>query len=288
MIALVTGASGFVGRHLVRRLAASGVEVHAVVRSSSTRPAPAVPDDRVHRLADPSAEIAAVVEQVQPEVVFHLATHFAARHQPAEIIEMMNSNVVFGTTLAQACAAQRARLVHTTSAWQHYQGADYEPVSLYAASKQALVDVIEYFRLVEGLDAREVCLFDTYGPDDDRGKLVSALLASARNGNSMQMSSGLQLIDLVHIEDVVAALRLAADVPRYSQRMVVRTGHPITVRQLAATVAEVSGRALGLEWGARPDRGREMLSDWAIPAENHGWTPKIGLADGLGRLWQDG
>jgi len=285
--AVVTGASGFVGRHLVRALTTSGVDVHAVVRASSTRPAPAVPETRIHRLDEPSAEIAEVIEKVQPDVVFHLATHFAARHQPSEIIAMMESNVVFGTTLAQACAAQRARLVHTTSAWQHYQGADYEPVSLYAASKQALVDVIEYFRIVEGLDAREVCLFDTYGPDDDRGKLVSALLTSARNGTSMQMSSGLQLIDLVHIDDVVAALRLAAEVPSFGQRMVVRTGQPIMVRQLAATVAEVSGRPLGVEWGARPDRGREMTADWVIAAENHGWTPQIALVDGLAQLWQD-
>jgi nucleoside-diphosphate-sugar epimerase len=286
VIALVTGASGFIGRHLVGALAESGAEVHAVVREQSARSAPPLPESHLHRLTQPAAEIGAVVEAVQPSVVFHLATHFTARHHASEIISMLESNVIFGSTLAQACAQQQVRMVHATSAWQHYRGAEYEPVSLYAATKQALVDIVDYFSLVEGLDAREVCLFDTYGPQDDRGKLVSALLSAARNGAPMPMSSGHQLTDLVHVRDVVEALLLAAESPRFGRRMVVRTGEPITIRQLAEIVATISGRQLSLQWGARPDRGREMVTDWAIPGDNLGWRATTALTDGLAELWE--
>jgi len=287
VIALVTGASGFVGRHLVSTLIADGVEVHAAVRSSSTRPPPSVPGVRVHRLNDPSSQIPEVVHTVQPAVVFHLATHFAARHQPSEIIAMLESNVVFGTTLTQACAETGARFVHATSAWQHFEGASYEPVSLYAATKQALVDIIEYFRVAEGLDAREVCLFDTYGPDDDRGKLISLLITTARSGAELAMSSGNQLIDLVHIDDVVSALLVAARAGRVEDRLVARTGAPLRVRELAEIIAEVSGQELKLRWGARPDRGREMVNDWAVSGNNLGWRPKVALRDGIAELWRE-
>lgn len=286
MIVLVTGASGFVGRHLTRALHARGDQVHAVLRASSTRPDPQLPAPQVHRLTDPSAQIGSIVDAVQPELVFHLATHFAARHLPGETISMLESNVVFGSLLAQACAAHGARLVHTTSAWQHYGGAEYEPVSLYAATKQALVDVLEYFRIVEQLDAREVCLFDTYGPDDDRGKLVSALISAMRDGRSVDMSSGRQLVDLVHIDDVVAALLLAAESPTFGRRMVARSGQPISVRDVVAALTQATGHRLEVRWGARPDRTREMVDDWPVPGDNLGWSPMIPLRDGLAALWR--
>lgn len=286
MKALVTGASGFVGRHLVRALSEAGAQVHAVVRTTSSRHRPSGPGITVHELGQPAVEIGEVIEAVRPDTVFHLATHFSARHLPAEIISMLEANVVFGTTLAQACAATQTRLVHATSAWQHYGGAGYEPVSLYAATKQALVDIIEYFRVVEGLDSREVCLFDTYGPEDDRGKLTGALLTAARTGAELDMSSGNQLIDLVHIDDVVGALLVAGEAEHFSGRMVVRTGRPVTVRDLAAIIEEVSGAALRINWGSRPDRGREMITDWEIAANNGRWQPQRSLRDGLADLWR--
>lgn len=286
MKALVTGASGFVGRHLVGSLSSAGHEVHAVLRSGSSRWAPSGAGVVEHRLAEPNAEVGAIIQAERPAVVFHLATHFAARHQASEIVSMLNANVTFGTIVAQACAETGSRLVHATSAWQHYQGADYAPVSLYAATKQALVDIVEYFRLVEGLDAREVCLFDTYGPDDDRGKLISALLDAADSGREMNMSSGTQLVDLVHISDVVAALLMAGETDQFGTRMVVRTAAPLTVRGVAAVVEEISGKPLAINWGSRPDRGREMVSDWSIKGDNLGWTAKTSLSDGLAQLWQ--
>lgn len=286
MKVVVTGASGFVGRHLTRALVARGDEVHAVLRVGSTRPVPELPVAQLHRLDDPRGQISSVIDAVRPELAFHLATHFAARHVPGETLAMLDSNVVFGTMLAQACALRGVRLVHTTSAWQHLGGAEYNPVSLYAATKQALVDIVEYFRVVERLDAREVCLFDTYGPDDDRGKLVGFLMAARREGRTVEMSSGKQLVDLVHIDDVVAALLVAAGAGNFGRRLVVRSGQPVSVRVVVDLLNEVSGGALSVRWGARPDRGREMVDDWPVAGESHGWAPAIPLRDGLARLWQ--
>lgn len=285
MRVLVTGASGFVGRHLTRALVARGDDVHAVVRVGSTRPVPALPSAQLHRLDDSRSQIGSVVEAVAPELVFHLATHFAARHVPDEMLSMLDANVAFGAVLAQSCATHGIRLVHTTSAWQHYRGADYDPVSLYAATKQAFVDVVEYFRIVELLDAREVCLFDTYGPDDGRGKLVESLIAALREGRSMEMSSGRQLVDLVHIDDVVAALLLAAEAESFGRRMVVRSGQPLSIRALVDLLNDVSGAVLSARWGARPDRGREMVEDWPVEGDSLGWAPAVSLPDGLARLW---
>jgi nucleoside-diphosphate-sugar epimerase len=263
MNTLVTGATGFIGSHLVRTLAEAGRPVHALVRNG--------------------LDVTAIAE-VRPDVVVHLATRFVAEHQPGEVREMIDANVTFATMVAEASLGVGARLVNATSAWQHHGGADYSPVSLYAATKQAFVDVLAHYEAA-GLRTAEVCLFDTYGPGDTRHKLVWLLLDAARTGAPLRLGSGRQLIDLTHVDDVVDALILASSGDVDGARLVGRSGLPLTVRELVALVEEVSGRRLAVEWAARPDRPREMYTDWAVAGAETTWRPRVELADGLARLW---
>lgn len=281
---LVTGGTGFIGGRFVASLAEAGADVHVLVRDGS--PAVLPRGATVHRFRDAVVEVPEIVRDVAPEAVIHLATLFAAQHRPEQIRSMIESNVTFGTVVAEACVRTGARLVHATSAWQHVGGAEYLPVSLYAATKQAFVDVVEYYVSAEGLRAAEVCLFDTYGPADPRRKLVSLLLTHARSGEPLAMSSGRQLIDLTHVDDVVAALRLAASGAHDGGRLVARSGRPISVRELAGTVREVTGAALNTLWDARPDRPREMYTDWLVRGDTTSWRPSTTLDTGLAALWR--
>lgn len=282
---LVTGGTGFIGRHLVRALAADGNDVHVLTRATSQRRPQAPGGITVHALPRPSVDVAGVIDEIAPTTVFHLATHFVARHRPDELADMVDSNVTLGTVVAEGAVRVGARLVHATSAWQHFEGAEYSPVSLYAAMKQAFVDVLRYFQEVEALDTREVCLFDTYGPDDDRGKLVGAILGAARKGTALTMSSGKQLVDLTYVTDVVAALRAADVHDGPVTRLVARSGSPVTVRELVELVEDVTGRTLDVTWGAREDRPREMTQDWLVASDDIGWRPQVPLRDGLSALW---
>lgn len=284
---LVTGANGFIGRNLLRTLSASGEDVHGVVRASSTREIGPCPGATIHTVSDVSGEFAGVVDAVHPVVIYHLATFFSANHESAGIARMVEANVTFGGVVADAATRAGARLVHTTSAWQHYGGADYAPVSLYAATKQALCDIIQYFEEAEGLDADEVCLFDTYGPGDDRKKLVSSLIEHAASGEPLLMSSGHQLVDLTHVDDVISALAHVALGAPLGARLVVRSGNPVTVRHLVSLVERVSGRSIDARWDARPPRPREMTEDWSVEGASTSWCPEGRLDAGLAELWRE-
>ena len=109
--ALVTGATGFVGRALVRRLVADGWHVDALART----PDASLPSGvTVHEIPNPIDDLIAIVGELAPTHCFHLATAFRGVHQPADIAPMIEANLGFGTAVAEAITRiPDARFVNT-------------------------------------------------------------------------------------------------------------------------------------------------------------------------------
>lgn len=282
--AFVTGGTGFIGERLVRALLAEGWDVHTIRRNGSAGHATFDPAVAVHALGDSLAEIGPLIESVKPDVVFHLAG-IVGGHRDAGLIDLVQSNVVLSAVVAEACTKTQATMVYTTSSHKHFEGQEGSPASLYGATKQAQVDMIRYFVEVQGLEAREVLLFNVYGPEDGHKRLISLLFDGAESGRPVYLSSGEQLVDLTHIDDAVAALLAVANSREPVERVVLRSGQLISIRGLAALIEDITGRTIDARWGSRPDPPREMTSEWHIPSDNVDLGSRISLRDGLTALW---
>jgi nucleoside-diphosphate-sugar epimerase len=274
-------------------LAASGAEVHALVRPGARLDR--VPDlvDVVtfHTVEARAEQVAAVVADIGPDVTFHLATHFVAEHGPADIDALVESNIAAPARLVDALASRgrATAFVNAGTAWQHVEGESYRPKNLYAATKQAFDDVLRHYTERRQLRAITLNLYDTYGPGDHRGKLLSALVAALRSGEPLAMGSGEQLVDLVHADDAVAAFLHAADVARECDdgsvpTYAISSGEPCRVRDVVELLGEVADRPVPVRWGARPDRPGDMVTPWYAGAPLPGWRPTISLRAGLAAL----
>lgn len=290
--ALLTGATGFVGSHLCRRLARDGWDVHVVVRPASDLAivADVLPQITVHRHDGSTRGMADLVERCRPDTVFHLASLFLAQHRPEDIVALVESNVLFGTQLLEAMAGRgAARLVNCGTSWQHYGNADYSPVCLYAATKQAFDDILRYYVETAPLAAVTLELYDTYGPADPRRKLFSLLRKCAESGEPLAMSPGEQRLDLVYVDDAVeaflaAAARLSAGLVRGHETYAVSSGAPVKLRDLVAVYSRVTGKTLDIRWGERPYRPREVMDPWTGRLPVPGWKPAVGIVDGIRRM----
>jgi len=288
---LVTGASGFLGGELVRRLVADGAQVSIVVRAGS----------RLDHLADllprvdvcfhdgSTQQLIALMRKVAPDVVCHLASCFIAEHQSDQVDNLIDSNLRFPTQLLEAMTmAGCLRLVNTGTSWQHFETPAYRPVNLYAATKQAFEDMLSYYADARNLSSITLKLYDTYGPGDQRRKLLRLLMDAPNVRKALDMSPGEQRVDLVHSTDVVEAFVVACR-RLLGEQAVLResylvSGEALTLRELVLLLSQV-GVKVKVNWGARPYRVREVMHP--ISAEGlglPGWSASISLIDGLREL----
>jgi len=230
------------------------------------------------------------VTEAKPDVVFHLASLFLSQHATKDVTTLIQSNVLFGNQLLEAMrVSEISCLINTGTSWQHYNNENYNPVCLYAATKQAFEAILEYYVQACGLRAITLKLFDTYGPDDPRPKLFHLLSKTAASGEALDMSAGEQLIDLVHIDDVIeayliAAQRLLACQVKQHEIYAISSGQPMTLRELVELYASVTKQTVRVNWGARPYRFREVMTTWKNFQHLEQWQPKITLAEGMQKV----
>lgn len=292
-VALVTGATGFVGSHLVKRLVNDKWNVHIITRPQSNINVIGEVTEglRIYKHDGTTEGMAYILDKTKPSIVFHLASVFFAQHQSKDIEALIKSNILFGTQLVEAMVKNSIyKLINTGTSWQHYNNEDYNPVCLYAATKQAFEAILKFYIKTTPLQVVTLKLFDTYGPNDPRPKLFNLLKKVAEEQKPMAMSPGEQLIDIVYIDDVVdafivAAERLLNDKADKYEDYAISSGKPIKLRDLVETYEKVIGRKLPIEWGECHYREREVMLPWNKGRLLPGWRLLIGLEEGVRSMY---
>ena len=289
--ALLTGATGFVGSNLARRLLENGWQVHILSRAGSHLPDTSEFSLVINHVHDGSTEsMVSCVKQAKPDIVFHLASLFLSQHSSEDIEKLIISNVLFGNQLLEAMKINNINnIINTGTSWQHYNNEKYNPVCLYAATKQAFEAILEYYVHANNFKAITLKLFDTYGLDDPRPKLFNLLNKAAISGKPLDMSIGEQLIDLVHIDDVTDAYLIAAErlllskVSRH-ECYAVSSGHPLPLKDIVELYNNIIDSNIQVNWGARPYRYREVMIPWYSGEILPCWNSNVDLISGLKSL----
>jgi dTDP-glucose 4,6-dehydratase len=303
--ALVTGAGGFIGSHLVEALLALGCGVRAFVRTSSRR------EIGLLRQIDPArlqqVEVAsgdlrderAVREAARGcQLVFHLGALVSVSYSYRHPSEVAGTNFMGTLNVLEACRDLGVeRLVHT-SAGEVYGNARRLPSSEdqplrgqtpYAASKIGADVLVESFFSAYRLPVVTLRPFDTYGPRQSARALVPAIITQALCEETVHLGNVTARRDFTYVSDTVRGFLLAAGTPGVEGRTFnLGTGREVRTGELAGEVFRLLGKPVRIVQDPQrmqPESGEvlRLLSDNALAGKHLGWKPETSLEQGLQR-----
>jgi nucleoside-diphosphate-sugar epimerase len=274
----VTGASGFLGRHLLVELDRLQARVVALDRSHGVD------------LLEPQS-LAAAIKNESFDVVFHLAASLNRGSTKQEAIENFAVNVNGTHNLLEALAGSPLCVIAGSADVYGSASAPFEeaqtptPLTSYAASKLAAWDWARCFPGVKAVEAR---LFLLYGPGQDQRFFIPQLLCSRTATQPLAMTAGQQTRDFVWVEDAVEALlRLGQRPDLQGQSFNVCTGQETSLKQAVDLVSEFIGKALGAGMGKIPYREGEIFRIVGNPGlleKTLGYRPSTSLRQGIKKL----
>jgi nucleoside-diphosphate-sugar epimerase len=285
---LVTGASGFIGQNLVKVLQAKKYEIHCIVRTHSDLSGI---DSKV-KIFKYDENIDSLIKYFTQENfdgVIHLASLFLASHTKDDISKLLSSNIKFGTELLESCKVNGTKwFINTGTFWQNYENESYNPMNLYAATKEAFESIAKYYTQTSDVIFTTIKLNDTFGPNDTRNKVFNLWNKIAKTGETLEMSAGEQIIDISYIDDVVLAyevliahLTSAQKEAFKNKTFAVKSKERMSLKELSKVYEEATNTRLNIEWGARPYREREVMNPWENGEVVPNWKPKYTLKEAI-------
>ena len=288
---LVTGATGFIGSHLVERLCTAGASAIAVVVWDTGWTAPDGVSTISCDLRDRST--LSPVTAFKADVVFHLAgfSQVALSYQRPDDCFDLNAK---GTALLMEAVPDAGAIVYASTAEVYGPSAAVPfvetmapaPVSPYAISKYA-GELLCLARASDGVRVRIARFSNVYGSGQAPGALVPAVIASCLRGAPVRTTAGVQTRDFLHVDDAVSGLLAAAGHTGAIEGAInLCSGSELSVRDLVLRVAALSGTRSVIELGAMPYRSNEVWRAFGDPTKARatlGWSAAVSLDDGLSR-----
>lgn len=281
---LVTGASGFIGAHLCRRLLELGHRVAGVSRRHPENLPDGVEPCRAD-LASPG-ETAALLARVQPEWIFHLASCVTGGRDMELVRPTFEANLSSTVNLMEAAARQGGcRRFVLAGSLEEPDAVQSPPSSPYAAAKAAATAYARLFHSLYDFPAVIARIFMVYGPDQkDARKLVPYVIDSLLRGETPRLSSGTREVDWIYVDDVVDGLiRLAAAPGLEGRTLDLGSGELVPVRDVVERIARLMNSSAPLHFDPAADRPMEQIrtADAARTESLAGWRPRVTLDEGL-------
>jgi UDP-glucose 4-epimerase len=296
MRCFITGATGFLGSHLVRRLVEKGNTVKILLRakSDSWRIKELLP--RVEVVRGDIISISQVTNDIcsfQPDLIFHLAWGGANsstyQNDPSQVF----TNLYGSLELVQLSKKVGARFIGMGSAAEYgnhsvpiTENAFPKPETLYGMSKYCTYLLANKFARLNDVNFVWLRPFYTYGPYDDKMRMIPAVTLSLLEGRKPALTAGDQLWDYLYVEDAIEAIFSLALNDKAQGVFNIGSGETHPIKNIVLKISELVDPGIPLGFGEVPYKPLQRMlhqADITLLKNISGWSPKVSLEDGLTR-----
>lgn len=282
---LVTGAAGFIGSHLCRRLSMCGAEVHGASRKILPKE-----EGFLRWWQGDLADILTVrnlLTSIKPDTIFHLASHVVGSRSLELVLPTFSSNLMSVVNLLTAATEIGCERIVLTGSLEEPDLCNSEtvPSSPYAAAKWASSAYARMFHALYKTPVSIARLFMVYGPgQQDLQKLVPYVILSLLRREVPKLSSGKREVDWIYVEDVVDGLiAIAQTANRKGCTIDLGSGSLVPVRTVVQIITGMIDSEIVPSFGTIPDRPMEQVrvADTERTYSAIGWKPTTSLEKGL-------
>jgi len=292
---LVTGAAGFVGAALTRRLLAEGHDVHMVSKSTTVpwRLAGVEHDLHQHEVDLRDEErVRAVIASMRPEVVYHMATHGAYPSQ-TDADGIIQTNILGTWNILKALERIDYEVFVNSGSSSEYGFKDYamretdllEPNSYYSVAKCAQTLLCQHVAKTESRPITTFRLFSVYGPFEEPSRLIPTLIRRCLAGEDLTLVDPDIARDFVYVDDVVDAYLRTDKLAQLRGEIInIGTGVQSPIRLVAELILQHTGARVACHWGAMRARiwdAKTWVADCTKSTRLLGWRPTTMLSAGL-------
>ncbi len=303
-VVLVTGATGFVGANLARRLVSDGHNVHLLVRKKTNQFPWRIREitDQVkldfYTPSEPDS-IDRIFAEVKPQWVFHLAAHgaYSWQQDKAQILE---SNYILTSRLLDAAVEHGCESFINTGTSSEYgqkghapkEDESLNPVSYYAATKAGATHLCRFMAGAHNINMPTLRLYSCFGPYEQPNRLMTNLVACGNEGRWPKLVDENCAHDFVYVEDAVDAYMLAAkrDLTANCDPGAiynVGTGIQTTLKEVVRVAAPLMKIDAKPTFGSMPNRSWDAevwVCDHTKITQELGWRPQHSFEDGLKKM----
>jgi nucleoside-diphosphate-sugar epimerase len=288
---LITGASGFIGRHLLPLVLHEGITLSAMGRRTASFPFPVC--QYMGDLLDRKF-VDTCLRNAEPEIIFHLAAYKERSTDITSFYESLNINLlgtlnIFSSSLE--LPSLKAIVVIGTAEEYGNNICPYSedmrelPVSPYSLSKTYVSHLSEIFFQLYDLPVVVLRPTLAYGPGQGTDMFLPSLMTSLLEDKPFNMTSGEQTRDFVYVTDLVEALILASqNTKAHGQIINIGSGIPIKLADIADKIENMIGKKGLVHLGGKPYRNNEIMEYYVEVKKAEdllGWKAKTSIEEGL-------
>ena len=291
---LVTGANGFIGTALVKRLCECEAEVYALVRSGGDYPKSTLGENRVATVfSDFESGFEKSLARRLPKIdfLYHCAASGVSINRLDDKNLVLTNLALTKSFLELGLRKEVKRFITLGSGFEYGFGENRKessclnPRSFYAASKSACSLLVQTYAFQEDLPTVVIRPFVVYGPGEAESRLTTSVVKAVHAAKPVKLTQGRQVIDMLFADDLIKALLLSAVCEKaIGEILNICSGKGVTVQEVVQVILKTLGATNEIQFGALPDRmsGADKLTgDWSKAQSILGWHPETYLTDGI-------
>jgi nucleoside-diphosphate-sugar epimerase len=286
---LIIGAAGFIGSNLLNNLIDERYEVMGVVKSKSTISFADNKKKYLFLLEESNSletQINKIFRDFRPEKVINAAVYFNKNETLANLNNYLISNFELPIILLQNCIKYQCEFINLSSYWQFDVQGNFKSTNIYAASKNSFEVFFNYFVDQKYLNGCSILLYDTYGNNDKREKLINTLIKLPQQNEKFKLNEPYKMINLTHILDVVDGVKKIINLENYSRFYEISNRENIWIESLVKILQDTLYYNTPIEYKKNSCSKSQKVSEMhnnRFPWPPN-WQPNISLESGIQNL----